>query len=101
MARASTYETWSVRGRLQGKNGKKSKDVSGIDCVTAQGFPRAGLVIDDNMQEAQFVTVKDGEIVAGDMISLIDDSFEGEHLELDGESIAYADGFYYVIGSHG
>jgi hypothetical protein len=34
-----------------------------------QGFPRAGLVIDDNMQEGQFVIVKDGEIVAGDMIS--------------------------------
>ena len=101
MARASTYETWSVRGRLQGKNGKKSRDVSGIDCVTAQGFPRAGLVIDDNMQEAQFVTVKDGEIMAGDMISLIYNSFEGEQLELDGEGVAYADGFFYVIGSHG
>jgi hypothetical protein len=45
--------------------------------------------------------VKDGEIVAGDMIPLIDNSFEGIPLELDGESIAYADGFYYVIGSHG
>jgi hypothetical protein len=43
--------------------------VSGIDGATTQGFPRAGLVIDDNMQEGQFVIVKDGEIVAGDMIS--------------------------------
>src|SRR6201997_1465572 len=101
MAWGSKYETWPVRGRLRGKNGKKSMDVSGIDCVTAQGFPRAGLVIDDNMQEAQFVTVKDGEIVAGDMIPLIDNSFEGKHLELDGEGVAYADGFFYVIGSHG
>lgn len=101
MAQASRYETWPVRGRLRGKNGKKSKDVSGIDCATAQGFPRAGLVIDDNMQEAQFVSVKDGEIVAGDMITLIDDSFDGKHLELDGESVAYAGGYFYVIGSHG
>jgi hypothetical protein len=101
MAWASRYETWPVRGKLQGKNGKKSKDLSGIDCVTAKGFPRAGLVIDDNMQEAQFVTMKDGEIVAGNMIQLIDDSFEGEPLELDGEGVAYADGFFYVIGSHG
>jgi hypothetical protein len=69
MPRASSYDTWPVRGKLQGKNGKKSKDVSGIDCATTQGFPRAGLVIDDNMQERQFVIVKDGEIVAGDMIS--------------------------------
>jgi Protein of unknown function (DUF3616) len=101
MARASRYATWPVRGKLQGKDGKKSRDVSGIDCATARGFPRAGLVIDDNMQEAQFVTVRDGEIVAGDMISLIDNSFEGKRLELDGEGVAYADGFFYVIGSHG
>jgi hypothetical protein len=101
MAWASRYETWPVHGKLKGKNGKKSKDVSGIDCATAKGFPRAGLVIDDNMQEAQFVTVTDGEIVAGDMIPLIDNSFEGKHLELDGEGVAYADGFFYVIGSHG
>jgi hypothetical protein len=44
MAWASRYETWPVHGRLEGKNGKKSKDVSGIDCATAVGFPRAGLV---------------------------------------------------------
>ena len=98
---SSRYETWPVRGKLQGKNGKKSKDVSGIACATAHGFPRACLVIDDNMQEAQFVTVKDGEIVAGDVIPLIDNSFEGKPLELDGEGVAYADGFFYVIGSHG
>ena len=101
MAWASRYETWPVRGKLQGKKGKKSKDLSGVDCTTAKGSPRAGLVIDDNMQEAQFVTVKDGEIVAGDMIALIDNSFEGKPLELDGEGVAYADGFFYVIGSHG
>src|ERR1700751_1853414 len=98
MAKASRYKTWPVRGSVQGKNGKKSKAVSRIDCTTARGFPRACLVIDDNMQEAQFVTVKDGEIVAGDMIPLIDNSFEGKDLELDGEGVAYADGVFYVIG---
>jgi hypothetical protein len=98
---ASGYETWPVDGKLQGKNGKISKHVSGIACATTQGFPRACLIVDDNMQEAQFVIVKDGEIVAGDMIALIDNSFEGKRLELDGEGIAYADGFFYVTGSHG
>jgi len=29
MAKASRHETWPVRGKLQGKDGKKSKDVSG------------------------------------------------------------------------
>jgi hypothetical protein len=98
---ATADETWPVHGKLQGKNGKKSENVSGIACATARGFPRACLVVDDNMQEAQFVTVKEGEIVAGDMIPLIDNSFKGKHLELDGEGVAYTDGFFYVIGSHG
>jgi hypothetical protein len=98
---ATADETWLVRGKLQGKSGKKAENVSGIACATARGFPRGCLVIDDNMQEAQFVTVKDGEVVVGDMIPLIDNSFEGKRLELDGEGVAYADGYFYVIGSHG
>ena len=98
---ATADETWPVHGKLQGKNGEKAENVSGIACATTQGFPRACLIIDDNMQEAQFVTVKDGEIMAGDVIPLIDNSFEGKPLELDGEGVAYSDGFFYVIGSHG
>jgi Protein of unknown function (DUF3616) len=98
---ATADETWLVRGKLQGKSGKKAENVSGIACATARGFPRGCLVIDDNMREAQFVAVKDGEVVVGDMIPLIDNSFEGKRLELDGEGVAYADGYFYVIGSHG
>lgn len=98
---AGDDDAWPVHGRLLGKNDKKSEDVSGIACATPRGFPRSCLVIDDNVQHAQFVTVKDGELIAGDTIALIDDSFDGKDLELDGEGVAYADGFYYVIGSHG
>jgi hypothetical protein len=97
---ASTDNTWPVHGRLQGKHGK-SEDVSGMACTTQQGFPRKCLVIDDNLQAAQFVTMNDGELVAGEMVPLIDDSFHGKALELDGEGVAFADGFFYVIGSHG
>jgi hypothetical protein len=39
--------------------------------------------------------------VAGDFIRLIDDAYEGELLELDAEAVAYADGAFYVVGSHG
>lgn len=56
--------TWPVEGRLIGEKGKKSKDISGIACTKPQGFPRSCLVIDDNRQQTQFVTLKDGEIVA-------------------------------------
>ena len=40
-------------------------------------------------------------MIAGDTIPLIDHSFDGKALKLDGEGIAYADGFFYVMGSHG
>src|SRR5262245_7551387 len=101
--------TWPVTHKLLGKPDKttgeikKANDVSGIACTTTHGFPRSCLVIDDNLQAAQFVTLKDGEIVAGKPIRLIDNTYgdDGEPLELDGEGVAYADGEYYVIGSHG
>jgi hypothetical protein len=48
-------DTWPVDGNLQGKNGKKSNDVSGITCI-APDFLRACLIIDDNLQAAQFVS---------------------------------------------
>jgi len=100
-APAKDQGTWAVKGKLLGKPGEKSKDISGIACAAPQGFPRACVVIDDNSQAAQFVTVNDGDIVVGAGIPLIDNTFEGKALELDGEGVAYADGFYYVIGSHG
>ncbi len=84
--------TWPVEGRLIGEKGKKSKDISGIACAKPQGFPRSCLVIDDNGQQAQFVTLKDGEIVAGNSIRLIEDALGGQPLELDGEGVAFADG---------
>src|SRR5262245_60242756 len=92
---SANAQTWPVTGRLIGKDGEKSVDVSGIACAAAQGFPRSCLVIDDNLQAAQFVTLKNGELIAGDPIRLIDNSHKGKPLELDGEGVAFADGFYY------
>ena len=100
-ARSADPGTWPVYGKLLGKNGNRSEDMSGIACARPQGFPRECLVIDDNVQAAQFVTLKDWEIIVGETIRLIDNSFNGKDLELDGEGVAYAGGFYYVIGSHG
>ena len=98
---AADEAVWAVKGKLLGKKDKKSKDVSGMACASDVGFPRLCLVIDDESQSAQFVTLNDGEIVAGPAIQLIDDAFEDKALELDGEGVAYANGFFYVIGSHG
>jgi hypothetical protein len=98
---AADEAVWAVKGKLLGKQDKKSKDVSGMACASDVGFPRRCLVIDDESQSAQFVTLHDGEIVAGPSVQLINDAFEAKTLELDGEGVAYAHGFFYVIGSHG
>src|SRR5205823_487590 len=45
--------------------------------------------------------VADGRIVTGNPIHLLDDEFSGKPLSLDGEGVAYDDGYFYVIGSHG
>jgi Protein of unknown function (DUF3616) len=98
---AKDSEAWIIKGRLFGKDGKKSTNVSGIACSTTQGFPRSCLLIDDSLQSAQFVTVRNGTIIADGMIRLISNKYKGERFELDGEGIAFADGYYYVMGSHG
>lgn len=107
-AAAKEIKAWHVENRIEGPDGDKSRDVSGIACSETDGLPRSCLVIDDNSQYAQFVTVRDGELIAGKSIRLIDDVLEkegkknkSEPLELDGEGVAFSDGFYYVIGSHG
>lgn len=100
-AMADADDPWPVRERLLGRDGQRSKDVSGIACARDTGFPRTCVIIDDERQAAQLVTVTDGALTAGPSIPLIADRFDGKALELDGEGVAYADGFFYVIGSHG
>ncbi|QBR71854.1 hypothetical protein CU048_11895 [Beijerinckiaceae bacterium] len=97
---------WKTHDKIQGmkdENGeaKKSKNISGIACIEAVGFPRRCLVIDDELQDAQFVTLTKGVIDAGNSVHLIDGEYHDEPLSLDGEGVAYADGFFYVMGSHG
>jgi hypothetical protein len=97
---------WEVVDRITGEDGKHSRDVSGIACMESSGFPRHCLVIDDNLQNGQFVTLKDGELKPGDVVPLIENTFGGKKLELDGEGVAFysdpKDGdAFYVIGSHG
>jgi hypothetical protein len=95
---------WPVLNRLQGKvkdgNPEKADDVSGIACAPGP-LPRLCLVVDDETQGAQVVILRDGLLIAGDFIPLIDDVYDRKPLELDAEGVAYADGFFYVVGSHG
>ena len=110
---AHADEPLKVSGKLVGKvkDGelKKSKDVSGIACAGDPGmYPRICLLVDDETQGAQVVILHKDHLVAGDFIPLITDSFKDEKdgfkdkpLELDAEGVAYADSYFYVIGSYG
>jgi hypothetical protein len=94
-------DSWKVKPDVIGKDDEPSEDVSGIACATSQGFPRSCLIIDDNLQAAQFVELKEGKLVPGETIKLIGNKFKKKKLELDGEGVAFSKGFFYIIGSHG
>jgi hypothetical protein len=103
---ANAQDPWKVDGKLLGKaegasEFEKSEDVSGIACDRSSGFPRLCLVADDETQGAQIVILKDGELVAGDFIKLTDAQHAGKPLELDAEGVAFENGSFYVVGSHG
>mgnify|MGYP001406410867 CR=1 FL=1 len=102
---------WTIHNKVLGapkKSGdgiKKAEDVSGLACATSEGFPRFCLIVDDETQGAQVVILEDGSGEAGDYIQLSTDQFseagQTEPLELDAEAVAYSDGYFYVMGSHG
>jgi hypothetical protein len=103
-APAASDTAWRVKNRLQGKikdgEPEKSEDVSGIACAPG-ALPPLCLAVDDETQGAQVVILQQNLLVAGDFIPLIEDEYDGKRLELDAEGVAYADGAFYVIGSHG
>ena len=108
VAAAEGDEPWKVEGKLIGKpksfdvlDSEKAKDVSGIACATTSSFPRICLLVDDETQGAQIVILKKDMLVAGDFIRLIYNAHDGELVELDAEGVGYAEGYFYVIGSHG
>lgn len=90
-------------------------DISGMACV-GEGTPRKCLVINDENSDAQFVTIRDDRMEVGDTVPLIGDEADGRTLgsppedickgkprfeNLDGEGVAYAAPYFYVVGSHG
>lgn len=105
---AQAGDAWRVQNRLLGESrspdfpedGEKSEDMSGMACAPG-ALPRLCVAVDDETQGAQIVILQQDLLVAGGFIRLIDDTHDEAALELDAEGVAYADGFFYVIGSHG
>jgi len=102
-ASAADGDVWAVDDMQGKKKDDVAENVSGIACATDIGFPRNCLLIDDETQGAQWVTVTDGKIAAGKYERLITNTFgpEQKKVELDGEAVAMHAGKFYVAGSHG
>jgi hypothetical protein len=108
-----------VIGDFEGKKeGKVAMDLSGVACMPAKADgSQLCLFVNDESRHAQFGVVKKGAITPGDILPLIgaeagDGTFgrppetdcpvnEGEFGEFDGEGVAYAAPYFYIVGSHG
>src|SRR5262245_22436435 len=93
-ASAETGTPFAVSGDLVGKTKKNGKteaaeNLSGIACAEATGFPRNCLLVDDEAQFAQFVTVNTDSLIAGKKVPLTDSTFDDKPLEFDGEGVAF------------
>jgi hypothetical protein len=107
---------YDVPHKFIGKDGKAARDLSGIACAPGQAA-RHCLVVDDEGDSAQWATLDGTSIVAGDPVPLVGESEgdvtfvtrpevgcpngDGKFGELDGEAVAFAAPYYYVVGSHG
>jgi hypothetical protein len=96
--------------------GNVATNISGLACMPAA--PSRCLVIDDQGRFAQIASLRNGRMAAGARLPLIGikpskdtvgqppaetgcSDGERKFRDLDGEAVAYAAPFFYVIGSHG
>lgn len=110
---------YKVDGVFAGKKpGKPAKDLSGVACMPlAADGSRVCLFVNDESRQAQFAVLKGETIIPGKTIDLVGEEpgdevlgappevncpeGEGEFGEFDGEGVAYAEPYFYVVGSHG
>ncbi|CAH1671666.1 conserved exported hypothetical protein [Hyphomicrobiales bacterium] len=104
-------------GAFAGKKpGKPARDVSGLACMPVANGAQRCLLINDEGAFAQFARIAENRITPGASLPIIGAEASPETLgqppqgickapgrfaELDGEAVAYADGAFYLAGSHG
>ena len=88
-------------------------DISGIACLPATGPVLRCLVINDEGHDAQFATIEGRRLVPGGLVPLLGGTPVGTPTtahqcaglgkagDLDGEGVAFAAPYFYVVGSHG
>jgi Protein of unknown function (DUF3616) len=99
-------------------DGDVATNISGLACMPTDAAPSTCLVIDDQGRSAQVAFIGNGQIAAGARLPLIGrkpsrdtigqppaeigcSDGERKFRDLDGEGVAYAAPFFYVVGSHG
>ena len=109
-----------VEGVFQTAERPPARDLSGIACKPAPDgtAPRLCLVVNDSDRFAQVATLADGRIAPGPTVALLGgqpspatvgappqavacSAGEARFSDLDGEGVAYAEPYFYVVGSHG
>jgi hypothetical protein len=105
----------TVQGAFAVSEGTAATDISGMACLP-KGASRKCLLINDENKNAQFATIDDDRMIVGDIVPLIGSAADPRTLgrppdetcektddfkDLDGEAVAYAEPYFYVVGSHG
>ncbi len=105
-----------VTGDILGKKGKAAKDVSGMACMPGDSAEKLCVLVNDENSGAQFVRLAGATLRPGKVNPLIGgkapaDAFgqppepscgkEKKFAEFDGEGVAFGDGHFYVVSSHG
>lgn len=82
---------------------KEANNVSGAACHFKNETPLSCLLIGDEVRYARIFSYTPQTITPGNKIFLLPehDELGTKYDETDAEGIAYSDGFYYIVGSHG
>jgi hypothetical protein len=114
----SPTRIYQVTSPFTDDDGDVAMNISGLACIPMDAAPSTCLVIDDQGRFAQIAIIGNGQIAAGVRLPLIGkkpsrdtvgqppaetacSDGERKFRDLDGEAVAYAAPFFYVVGSHG
>jgi uncharacterized protein DUF3616 len=115
---AASWREITVDQPFLDDEGDVATDISGIACMPAASNSRTCLVINDEDRAAQFAVLRDDSLTGTTRVTLIGKPTEtsalgtapsglrctggqGSFKDLDGEAVAYAPPYFYVVGSHG
>lgn len=94
---------WAIQPPLP--DPKEAENISGAACYRVNGARKSCLLASDEADSgkyARFFAIDDHTIVPGPTITLLPKKRHGQKMkETDVEGVSFAEGSYYLIGSHG